>query len=68
MLHVACGDCGNWDIVGPGHPAVRLNPVTGQHEFHDRSALTLNHGDGCSNTDHRGPLHFTFMAGIQAGG
>jgi hypothetical protein len=62
MIHVMCASCGEFEIVGPGHPAMRANPDTGQQELHDRSALL----PGCDCPDDgegSRPLKFTFMAG-----
>ena len=61
MIHVLCKGCGEWEIVGPGHPSVRQRD-DGQHEFFDRTAVL----PGCDCTDdHDGsrPLHLTFMGG-----
>ena len=66
MIHVQCGECGQWQIVGPGHPSVRFNPETGHHEFFDRSAA-VGHGDGCGN-DGSGPMALTFLAGVNVSG
>jgi hypothetical protein len=69
VIHVACQNCGAWDIVGPGHPAVRLNPETQQHELFDRTALQQRHDENCQpDEDGNYPLHFTFMAGTVAAG
>jgi hypothetical protein len=62
MIHVACGACGQWEIVGPGHPSVRPNPETGQHEFFDRTAV-LPGCDCPDDSEGSRPLHLTFMAG-----
>jgi hypothetical protein len=65
MIHVLCRTCGEWEIVGPGHPAVRPNPDTGQHELHDRTALLP--GCDCPEDGEGGrPLAFTFMGGTAA--
>jgi hypothetical protein len=64
VIHVACQNCGAWDIVGPGHPAVRPNPETQQHELFDRNAVRHTHAEDCQpDEDGNYPLHFTFMAG-----
>jgi hypothetical protein len=66
MIHISCGKCSDWEIVGPGHPAVRQNPGTGQHEFFDRTAVLKN----CTCPDDGNgsrPLHFTFMAATGTG-
>lgn len=69
MIHVQCQGCGAWDIAGPGHPAVRQDPGTGQHELFDRTALRHAHADGCQ-PDAAGnyPLAFTFLSGVQVSG
>lgn len=69
MIHVQCTGCGTWDIAGPGHPAVRFNPDSGQHELFDRTAFKHNHAEACT-PDESGnyPLHFTLMAGTVAVG
>lgn len=63
MIHVACKNCGTFDIAGPGHPAVRFNPDTQQHEVFDRTALRHSHADDCQPHPETGhyPLTFTFM-------
>ena len=60
---VTCkGGCGSYDIVGPGHPGVRFNEESGQHEFHDRDSLRHNHKDSCVKHPEDGySLDFSFM-------
>jgi len=62
-IHIQCKNdrCRRFEIIGPGHPAVRFNPETQQHEFFDRTAV-IDHHPSCSG-DGSDPLHFTFMAG-----
>ena len=67
VIHVACQNCGAWDIVGPGHPAVRFNSAAGTHELFDRTALKHAHDEDCQpDADGNYPLHFTFMAATAA--
>lgn len=72
MIHVAC-QCGTFDIVGPGHPAVECGhpPDVGcrdeaaAHVLTDRAKLKHAHRDDCQPGDNgHYPLTFTFMAGI----
>ena len=64
---VTCKECRSYDIVGPGHPATRLNAETGAHEIHSRDALHARLGhqsEACKtagpNSD--GNLDFSFMS------
>lgn len=63
MIHIFCKQCGEWEIVSPGHPAVRLNPDTQQHEFFDRTIVPAS----CKCSDADTPLAFTFMGPINTG-
>jgi hypothetical protein len=65
-IHVACTNCGTFDIAGPGHPAVTQDPATGQHALTDRTALRHSHADDCQPHPETGhyPLAFTFMAEV----
>jgi hypothetical protein len=59
---VTCKGCGSYDIVAPGHPAMR-DRGDGTHELHDRGALRHNHAEGCEphpETGHH-PVDFSFM-------
>jgi hypothetical protein len=66
MIHVLCRTCGEWEIVGPGHPAMR-DRGDGTHEIHDRALLLEN--CACPPDDLSGsrPLAFTFMAATATG-
>jgi hypothetical protein len=63
-----CANCGDFEIVGPGHPATRLNEY-GQHEFFDRENVLKNCAcpdDGAGSR----PLKITLMgatAGLATG-
>jgi hypothetical protein len=59
---VTCQNCGAYDMVGPGHPAVR-DRGDGTHELHDRAAVRHDHADGCEPHPETGnyPLDFSFM-------
>ena len=58
---ITCKNCGAYDIVGPGHPAMR-DRGDGTHEFHDRSAVRHAHAQDCK-PDKAGnrPFDFGFM-------
>ena len=57
---VTCKQCGTYDLVGVGHPAVRPRK-DGTYEFFDRDALRHNHADDCKpNKDGNRPLDFSF--------
>lgn len=65
VWYVTCKGCKTYDIVGPGHPAVRQVPETGLFEVHDRQALhtRLGHKPGCDfHTTGESPLDFSFGA------
>ena len=65
MIHVSCKNCGAFDVVGPGHPAVTYDAERQQHVLTDRSALRLSHGEDCQpGDDGNHPLHFMFMAAV----
>ena len=66
MIHVSCRNCGTFDIVGPGHPAVTFDQDKQQHVLADRTALKHAHDENCQPHPETGhyPLHFTFMAGV----
>lgn len=67
MIHVACQNCGTFDIVGPGHPAVTYSAEAQQHVLTDRTALKHAHADDCQpNAEGNYPLAFTFMAATAA--
>jgi hypothetical protein len=69
LIHVACQNCGTFDIVGPGHPAVTPDPQTGQHLLTDRTALRHNHAGDCRpGADGNYPLALTFMAPVGVAG
>lgn len=64
-IHVACANCGTFDIVGPGHPAAVYDEEKGQHVLTDRTALRHAHDENCQPNDEGNyPLHFTFLAGV----
>jgi hypothetical protein len=66
VIHVSCRNCGTFDIVGPGHPAVEFDEEKQQHLLVSRTALKHSHADDCEPHPETGhyPLHFTFMAGM----
>jgi hypothetical protein len=67
VIHVACQNCGTFDIAGPGHPAVTYDTEKQQHVLTDRTALRHSHADDCQpGEDGNYPLHFTFMAPVGA--
>ncbi|MHB2029479.1 MAG: hypothetical protein ACYCPT_11765 [Acidimicrobiales bacterium] len=68
VWYVTCKECGAYDIVGPGHPAVRESEDRpGFYELHDRDALhaRLAHRDEACKTagpNNDGRLDFSFGA------
>ena len=63
MWHVACKNCGTFDIAGPGHPAVTYDSEKDQHVLTDRTALRHEHADTCQpNEEGSYPLAFTFIS------
>jgi hypothetical protein len=70
LIHISCRNCGTFDIVGPGHPAVTYNAETGQHELTDRTQLRHSHAEDCEPHPETGhyPLHLTFMAEVVSPG
>jgi len=69
LIHVICQNCGTFDIVGPGHPAVEYDAEAGQHVLTDRTALKHSHAEDCEPHPETGhyPLAFTFLAAVSTG-
>lgn len=51
MWHVQCKNCGRWDVVSPGHPAMRPR-AGGGTELHDPHAAVDRAGCTCCPEDH----------------
>lgn len=66
MIHVHCQNCGTFDVVGPGHPAVQFDGERQQHVLTDRAKLRHSHADDCEPHPETGhyPLHFTFLGAV----
>ena len=61
---LTCKGCGAYDVVGPGHPAVRPQEGSpGVVEIYDRSAVRHSHAAECEHKDKNGdgPMDFSFM-------
>jgi hypothetical protein len=63
---VTCHQCGSYDLVGPGHPAVRQveGSWPGHYEFFDRTAVRHNHGPQCVNDPESGYSLDIALAGL----
>jgi hypothetical protein len=70
LIHVACKNCGTFDIAGPGHPAVTFDEEKQQHVLTDRTALRHAHDDDCQPHPETGnyPLAFTFIGPLNVTG
>ncbi|MGA2412697.1 MAG: hypothetical protein ABSG46_20230 [Candidatus Binataceae bacterium] len=51
---MTCHECGTYDLVGPGHPAVKYVPDTGMYGVYDRTKFRHDHGPDCVNDPESG--------------